>query len=69
LREEGRLRVSENRMLRRIFGSDRDEYEGSGEDYITRNFIHYSSPNIIRLKTEIGRTCGTYGARRVHTGL
>jgi hypothetical protein len=28
LREEGRLRVSENRVLRRIFGPKRDEVTG-----------------------------------------
>jgi hypothetical protein len=28
LREEGRLRVSENRVLRRIFGPEREEVAG-----------------------------------------
>jgi hypothetical protein len=28
LKEEGKLRVSENRMLRRIFGPKRDEVTG-----------------------------------------
>jgi hypothetical protein len=37
LREEQRLRVFKNRVLRRIFGLKRDEASGSGEDYITRN--------------------------------
>jgi hypothetical protein len=37
LREEQRLRVLENRVVRRIFGPKRDEATGSGEDYITRN--------------------------------
>ena len=36
LREERRLRVSENRALRRIFGLKRDEEKGSGENYIMR---------------------------------
>jgi hypothetical protein len=31
LRREGRLRVFENRVLRRIFGPERDEVTGSGE--------------------------------------
>jgi hypothetical protein len=34
-REERRLRVLENRVLRRIFGSKKDELTGGGEDYIT----------------------------------
>jgi hypothetical protein len=38
LREEHRLKVPENRMLRRIFGSERDE-DGSGEYCIMMNFI------------------------------
>jgi hypothetical protein len=49
LREEHRLRVSENRVLRRIFGPKR-EVEGS---WITlyNDELHslYSSPNIVRL--------------------
>jgi len=50
LREESRLRVFENRMLRRIFGPKRDEVTGE------RRKIHieelndlYSSPTIIRV--------------------
>jgi hypothetical protein len=40
LREKQRLRVFENRVLRRIFGPKRDEMTGgSGEDYITRNLM------------------------------
>ena len=38
LREESRLRVFENRILRRIFGPMRDE-NGSGEDSTMMNFI------------------------------
>jgi hypothetical protein len=37
LREERRLRVFENRVLRRIFGPRRDEVTGNGEDYIMRS--------------------------------
>jgi hypothetical protein len=39
LREKGRLRFFENRVLRRIFGPKREELTGSGEDYITRSFM------------------------------
>jgi hypothetical protein len=31
--------VYENRLLRRIFGSKRDELTGNEENYITRNLI------------------------------
>ena len=37
LREERRLRVFENRVLRRVFGPKRDEVTGNGENYIMRN--------------------------------
>jgi hypothetical protein len=36
LKEEHRLRVFENRVLRRIFGPKRDEVTGNGENYIMR---------------------------------
>jgi hypothetical protein len=39
LREECRLRVFENKVLRRIFGPKRDEIQGSGEDCITGNCV------------------------------
>jgi hypothetical protein len=39
LREECRLRVFENRVLRRIFGPKRDEVTGGGEDCITKSFM------------------------------
>ena len=39
LREELRLRVFENRVLRRIFRPKTEEVTGSGEDYITRSFM------------------------------
>jgi len=39
LREERRLRVFENRVLRRIFGTKRDEVTGNGENYITRSLM------------------------------
>ena len=37
LREERRLRVFENRVLRRVFGPKRDEVTGNGENYIMRS--------------------------------
>jgi hypothetical protein len=50
LREEHRLRVFENRLLRRIFGLKRDEVTGGWRKLHNeelRNF--YSSPSIIRM--------------------
>jgi hypothetical protein len=47
LGEERRLRVFENRVLRRIFGPKRDEVTGSGEDYITRSFMVCTSLQIL----------------------
>jgi hypothetical protein len=38
-REENRLRVFENRALRRIFGQNRDMLTGVGESCIMRSFI------------------------------
>jgi hypothetical protein len=39
VREEHKLRVSENRVLRRIFGPKRDGVLEGGENCITRSFI------------------------------
>ena len=39
LRNGRRLRVFENRVLRRIFGIKRDEVTGSGEYYVTNNLM------------------------------
>jgi hypothetical protein len=36
-KEERRLRVFENRVLRSIFGPKRDEVTGNGENYIMRS--------------------------------
>jgi len=37
LREERRLRVFGNRVLRRIFGAKRDEVKGESRNYIMRS--------------------------------
>jgi hypothetical protein len=47
LKEERRLRVSENRVLRRIFGSKKDQV--TGEWRKLHNEELYSSPNIVRM--------------------
>jgi hypothetical protein len=65
LREEQRLRVFENRVLRRIFGPKRKE-DGSWRK-LPNDELHslYSSPNIVRVikikEDEVGGTCGTHG--------
>jgi hypothetical protein len=50
LREEHRLRVFENRVLRRIFGPKRDEVTGDRRELLTEELHNlYSSPSIIRV--------------------
>jgi hypothetical protein len=39
LRDEHRLRIFENRMLRKISGPKRDEVTGNWKNYIMRSFI------------------------------
>jgi hypothetical protein len=73
LREEHRLRVSENRVLRRIFGPKRDEVTGSwGKLHNEELHNLYSSPNIIRMiKSRRMRWAGhvaRMGRRGMHIG-
>jgi hypothetical protein len=49
LREEHRLRVFENRVLRKIFGPKREEDESSRKLHNDELHSLYSSPNIVRL--------------------
>jgi hypothetical protein len=50
LREEHRLRVFENRVLRRIFGPKRDEVTGDWRKLHNEELRRlYSSPSIIRM--------------------
>jgi hypothetical protein len=50
LKEEHRFRIYENRVLRRIFGLERDEVTGQGRKPQSGELHNlYSSPNIIRL--------------------
>ena len=39
LREERRLTVFENRVLRRVIGPKRDAVTGNGENYIKRSLV------------------------------
>jgi hypothetical protein len=61
LREEHRLKVFENRVLRRIFGLKRDEVTGGWRKLLNEE-LHslYSSPNKIRMiKSRRMRWAGT----------
>ena len=63
LREERRLRVFENMVLRRIFGPRRDHVTGNGGDCITRRSVlltQYCAGDKIE-KNEMGWACGAYG--------
>ena len=65
LREEHRLRVLENRVLRRIFRPKTDQETREWKKLHYEEFSDlYSSPNIIQMiksRTEMGRACGKYG--------
>ena len=69
MREERRLRVFENRVLRRIFGSKRDEVTWEWRKLHNEELNDlYSSPNIVRVikieKNEMGGACSAYGEER-----
>ena len=69
MREERRLRMFENRMLRRIFGPKRNEVTGEWRKLHNEelNDLNCSS-NIVRMiklkKKEMGEACSAYGERR-----
>jgi hypothetical protein len=54
LREDHRLRVFENRVLRRIIGPKRDEVTGNGGSCTVRNFIMCTHPQISLGKSSQG---------------
>jgi hypothetical protein len=73
LREEHRLRVFENRVLRRIFGPKRDEVTRDCRKLHNEELHNlYSSPNIIRMmKSRRMRGAGNVaqmGRRGMHIG-
>jgi hypothetical protein len=71
LREEHRLRVFENRVLRRIFGPKREEVTGKWRT-LHNGELHnlYSSPDIIRqIKSRITRWAGHVACRGEGTTL
>jgi hypothetical protein len=74
LREERRLRVFENRVLSRIFGSKRDEVTGDWRKLHKEELNDlYSSPNIVRvIKSRRMRWAGhvaLMGRVEVYTGF
>jgi hypothetical protein len=65
LREERRLRVFENRVLRRIFGPKRDETKGEWRNYIMRSLMvfiptQYYVVDKIEMN-EMGGSCSANG--------
>jgi hypothetical protein len=72
LREEHKLRVCENRVLRIIFGPKRDGMTG-GWRKLHNEQLHnvYSSPSIIRsyqvlVDVDVGAACGENGGEDVY---
>jgi hypothetical protein len=70
LREECRLRVFENRVLRKIFGPKRDEVTGNWRRLHNKElYALYSSPNIIRvMKSRRLRWAGNVARRGERRG-
>jgi len=66
LREERRLRVFENRVLRRIFGPEKDEITRLWRKVHNGELNILYSPNVvqvIKIENEIGGARSTYGGR------
>jgi hypothetical protein len=63
VREEHRLRVLQNRVLRRMFGPKREEQTGSSRKHYNEEL--YNSPIIIRViklsRMIMGGACSTHG--------
>jgi hypothetical protein len=67
LREDHRLKVFENKVLRRIFGPKRGEVTGGWRKLLNEEHHDlYSSPSIIRIiksEDEVGGTCSRTGGK------
>jgi hypothetical protein len=74
LREECRLRVFENRVLRRIFGPKRDEVTGEWRSlrynalYFSRNTIRVMNSRRLRWQRHVARMGERRGAYRALVG-
>ena len=70
LREERRLKISENRLLRRIFGPKRDEVRVEWRKLHNEELNYVYCSSIIRYSgvqikwNEMGDACRTYGGMR-----
>jgi hypothetical protein len=74
LREEQRLRVFENRVLRRIFGPKRDEVTGEWRRLHNEELNNlYSTPSIVRViksrRMRWAEHVARMGKGEVHTGF
>jgi hypothetical protein len=75
MREERRMRVFENRVLRRVFGPKMDEVTGEWRKLHNEKLNHlYSLPNIVRVVKSRRMKCAGHVARmgedrRVHRVL
>jgi hypothetical protein len=63
LREEYRLRILENRVLRRIFGPNRDEVAGEWRRLHNEELNYLYSANIIRVMKSRRMRCAGHAAR------
>jgi hypothetical protein len=72
LRERHRLRVFVNRVLRKIFGPNRDEMTGDWRKLHNELLNLYSSPNIIKMiksrRTRWARHIARMGRKVTHVG-
>jgi hypothetical protein len=68
LREERRLRVSESRVLRRVFGPKRDEVTGNGENYTIRSLMICGAGGKIKMRWA-GHVALMWEGRVVHRVL
>jgi hypothetical protein len=70
LRDDHRLRVFENKVLRRISGPKKDEVMGGWRKMHNEELHDLCSPRIIRMikKEEMDRPCSMHGERRKCVG-